>query len=142
VWVGFRRTDSSNRGILREMTSQKPPPRRSKAPPPLPPKRRETVEVELDWLEPEDKPKAKKAKQPPPIPGVRVHAPPMPVKPSKPPPPARAQTMEVDMREVVIVPHVPVKELLKPRPAHKPIPREDEDASPRKASRPPPAHRR
>lgn len=126
------------------MSSQKPPPRRSKAPPPLP-KRRETVEVELDWLEkePEDEPKKKRAKAPPPIPGARVHAPPLPVKPSKPPPPPRHATMEVDMRELVVVPHVPVKELLKPaRPAVKPIPREDDDAPPRKHSRPPPSHRK
>lgn len=79
------------------------------------------MEVELEWLTPESKKGAPK-KGPPPIPGAQVHMPPMPVKASLPSMPAAS------------------KELLKPRPMGKPIPREEEDHEPpqRKHSRPPP----
>lgn len=94
--------------------------------------------MEIDWLEsPEPSAPTKRAKAPPPIPGAPLRAPPMPVKPSKPPPPPRRETMEVDVRELMDVPRVPMRELLKPaRPAGKPIPREEDDA-PRKSKRPP-----
>ena len=92
------------------MTSQKPP-RPSK-----PPSRKETVEVQLEWLEEAGtKLKAKSKLPPPPLPNARVQAPPMPVTPSNPPParstkppPRNPPTLEVDMRELIIVPTMPV----------------------------------
>lgn len=82
------------------------------------------MEVELAWLTPDSPDAANDAagkKAPPPIPGARVHAPPMPVKPSVQAMPAAA------------------KELLKPtRPMGKPIPREEEDHEPPPRKRPPP----
>ncbi len=126
------------------MTSQKPPPRPSKAPP-----RRETVEVQLEWLEEEDTKKSRSKKKPPPLPNARVQAPPMPVMPSKPPPaprktkpPPPRNTMEVDLRELIIVPKMPLPPLLRPtRPAGKPIPREEDDAPAPRQSKPPPSRR-
>jgi hypothetical protein len=122
------------------MTSRRPPARPSAASPSSgssqPPKRRETIEVQLEWLE--EEPDTKPKKRPPRVPNARIQPPPMPVTRSGPPPPRRAtkppehKTMEVDMRELILVPRVPGLNLLKPtRPVGKPIPREEEDTGPR-----------
>ncbi len=91
----------------------RPPARRSNRPPEEGPKRRETVEVELDWVELTDAVQSTQKDQglkPPPIPGVDVIVPPLPVDslvgeiPSAPVDEAvgaggskRRQTMEVHM---------------------------------------------
>jgi hypothetical protein len=66
----------------------------------------------------------------------------MPVARSKPPPAPRAskppqrKTMEVDVRELIVVPRLPAMNLLRPtRPVGKPIPREEEDDGPRPESK-------
>ena len=121
--------------------------------------------MELDWLEiaAHEQEKTKPKKGPPPIPGAKLRAPPMPVQQSVPamkaqrpstPPKSRASsaahkaampqprhTMDVDMRELLIVPAAAPPAILKVgRPAAKPIPREEAEESPR-ASRPPASHK-
>jgi len=72
---------SAPQATLSGMTSRRPPARPSAASPSSggsqPPKRRETIEVQLDWLE--EEPDAKPKKRPPRVPNARIQPPQMPV---------------------------------------------------------------
>ncbi len=144
-------------------TSKKPP--RPSVPRPSPPRpsvrtsassrKRETLTVESDWLEPEEEQereaegKARKKQVPPPIPGARLAVPPLPGSEARPPGPGRRsmnKTMDVraswldsdQAPDPAVAARPAPKELALPRrPTGKPIPREEEDEAPARPSRRP-----
>ena len=123
-------------------STMRPPARTSRPPPEKGPKRRETVEVDLEWVELTDAVNAVKngkGLRPPPIPGAGIVVPPLPInglaeeasetpldeETGRAPGPKRRQTMEVQMDWVELVASAATK-----RAKVTPIPREEDDAPP------------
>lgn len=94
------------------------------------PPRKNTIEVQAAWLEPEEAPSSKA--RPPRLPGAARTLPPMPVPTQTKPPPRRA-TMEVDMNWLELIPAraeekepQPASETRAKKPLPKPLKREEE----------------